>query len=52
MNISEESNGSRAGFKGERPGRLPRGLHKTEIEFIDFSKTYDSLKLWKVSFYC
>jgi hypothetical protein len=30
---------SRAGFKGERPGQSPRGLHKTEMEAIVFMET-------------
>jgi hypothetical protein len=29
----------RAGFKGERQGRLPWGLHKIEIEPTDFILT-------------
>jgi hypothetical protein len=39
----------RGGFKEERQGRSPQGLHKTEIEFTDFSGTFASLKSRKVT---
>jgi hypothetical protein len=32
------------GFKGQRPGWSPRGLHKTETESTDFTETSASLK--------
>jgi hypothetical protein len=38
------SNSIRAGFKGQRPGWSPRGLHKTEIESTDFTEISASLK--------
>jgi hypothetical protein len=34
----------RVGFKSERLGRSRRGLHRTEIESIDFSETFAYLK--------
>jgi hypothetical protein len=40
-----------AGFKGERPGRSPRGFRKSEIESIDFIATFASQKSRKVSLY-
>jgi hypothetical protein len=38
-----------AEFKGERLGRPPRGLRKTEIGSTDFIETFDSLISRKVS---
>jgi hypothetical protein len=40
-----------AGFKGERPGRSPRGLRKSEIEFTEYTETFASQKSQKVSLY-
>lgn len=55
-NISEESAAyifrtERTGIFGERPGRSPRGLHKTEMESIDSIETFASVKSRKISLY-
>jgi hypothetical protein len=40
-----------AGFKGERPRRYPKGLHKTEIESTDLIETFIPLKSRKFGLY-
>jgi hypothetical protein len=42
--------GNRAGFKGERPGRLPEGLHNTEIKSTYIVETFASPRKVYLSF--